>query len=141
MNKLILRAYQSSDERKVIQLWQQCGLIVPWNNPQEDIKRKMADSPDMFIIGEIDDALVSTCMYGYDGHRGWVYYLAVKPELQRKRMASEMMKYVEDKLKSLGCPKINLMVRETNTSVKTFYYSIGYNDDPVVVLSRRLDKD
>jgi hypothetical protein len=84
---LIIRPFRTTDQKRVIQLWKQCGLLVPWNNPEEDIKRKLADSPEMFIVGELDKEVIATCMFGYDGHRGWVYYLAVKPDRQRNKVA------------------------------------------------------
>lgn len=138
---LAIRPFIAADQKRVIQLWEQCGLLVPWNNPKEDIRRKLTDSPEMFIVGEQDSQLIATCMFGYDGHRGWVYYLAVKPDRQRNKVATQMMAYVEEKLKSLGCPKINLMVRQTNLDVRSFYYKIGYSDDSVATLSKRLIED
>ncbi len=141
MESLAIRAFQYSDEEQVIHLWIQCGLVVPHNNPKEDIKRKMVEDPNLLLVGEIGGEIVSSCLAGYDGHRGWIYYLAVKPDLQRQGIASEMMEYAENKLKELGCPKIDLMVRESNKEIIAFYYKIGYKDDPVVVLSKRLYED
>ena len=69
--------YQAGDQDAIVELWQRCGLVVPWNNPLTDIARKMADSPDLFFTGRIDGKLVASCMAGYDGHRGWIYFLAV----------------------------------------------------------------
>jgi ribosomal protein S18 acetylase RimI-like enzyme len=141
MADLAIRSYQPDDEASVIDLWQQCGLVVPWNNPQADIARKCAHSPDLFFVGCIDTALVATCMAGYDGHRGWIYYLAVAEALQRQGIASRMVRHAESGLLRIGCPKIDLMVRNTNATVIEFYRSIGYGDDPVVVLSKRLVED
>ncbi len=138
---LVIRPFRTTDQKRVIHLWDQCGLLVPWNNPEEDIQRKLADSPEMFIVGELDNEIIATCIFGYDGHRGWVYYLAVKPNQQRNKVATQMMSHVEEKLKRLGCPKINLMVRESNLGVRSFYHEIGYSDDSVITLSKRLLKD
>jgi len=78
MGDFTIRTCQASDKTAVISLWQECGLVVPWNNPEADIARKLADSPGMFFLGELDSQLIASCMAGYDGHRGWIYYLAVK---------------------------------------------------------------
>ena len=141
MKKLAIRTYQDDDEAAVIELWQQCGLIVPWNNPYKDIARKCADSPQLFFVGVIAKALVATCMAGYDGHRGWIYYLAVAEAQQRQGIAARMVRYAEAELQRRGCPKLDLMVRNTNAAVISFYRSIGYGEDPVVVLSKRLIED
>ena len=141
MDGLNVRPFGPDDEHQVIDLWTACNLIVSSNNPVEDIKRKMDDSPELFFVGEMGSDIVATCMAGYDGHRGWIYYLAVKPAMQKRNIASSMMRHAENILKSLGCPKINLMVRRSNPGVISFYDKIGYADDPVVVLSKRLSKD
>jgi ribosomal protein S18 acetylase RimI-like enzyme len=80
-------------------------------------------------------------MAGYDGHRGWIYYLAVKPEFQKQGIASKLIREAESRLLKIGCPKINLMVRKSNEDVISFYRRIGYKDDPVVVLSKKLYQD
>lgn len=141
MSKLQIRGYRTDDEAALIRLWRQCGLIVPWNNPQADIARKCGDSPDLFFVGTIDNNLVASCMAGYDGHRGWIYYLAVDDTLLRRGIATSMVRHAEAELLNRGCPKIDLMVRNTNQAVIAFYKSIGYADDPVVVLSKRLIED
>jgi len=130
--------YRASDEADLLALWQACGLIVPWNNPYADIARKLADSPELFFAGRIDERLVASCMAGYDGHRGWIYYLAVQPSAQRSGYAARLIAHCEDTLRELGCPKIDLMVRNSNQAVIAFYQAIGYDLDPVVVLSKRL---
>lgn len=141
MREPIYRTYRSADEAGVIDLWRQCGLIRPWNHPQADIRRKCADSPDLFFICESDGEPVATCMAGYDGHRGWIYYLAVAPALQRRGIATKLVEISETQLVKLGCPKIDLMVRNTNQAVIEFYRALGYGDDAVVVLSKRLIED
>ena len=138
---LVIRLFRTTDQKRVIQLWEQCGLIVPWNNPEEDIQRKLADSPETFIVGELDNEVIATCMFGYDGHRGWVYYLAVKPDQQRNKVATQLMAYVEEELKRLGCPKINLQVRSSNRGVIEFYRRIGFEQDEVISLGKRLEED
>jgi len=141
MKNLVIRTFCPDDEADVIDLWQQCGLVVPWNNPATDIQRKLSDSPDLFFVGLIGNELVASCMAGYDGHRGWIYFLAVKGAYQRQGFASRLVAHAEAALMKLGCPKIDLMVRNTNESVISFYKSAGYDTDPVVVLSKRLIED
>ena len=133
--------YHPGDEADLLALWQACGLIVPWNNPYADIARKTADSPELFFTGRIGERLVASCMAGYDGHRGWIYYLAVQSSLQRSGHAARLIAYCENKLRALGCPKIDLMVRNSNQAVIAFYQAIGYDLDPVVVLGKRLQAD
>ncbi|MEH0022060.1 MAG: GNAT family acetyltransferase [Desulfobacter sp.] len=130
--------YTDKYRYQVIRLWEACGLTVPWNDPGMDIQRKIDDSPDLFFIALIDDRVIGSCMAGYDGHRGWFYYLGVSPEFRRNGIAERMIRHGEERLMARGCPKINLMVRKTNRDVIGFYKSTGYDDDPVVVLSKRL---
>ena len=141
MKNFIIRAYRSDDEADVIDLWRQCGLIVPWNNPETDIQRKLSTSPELFYVGLLDDELIASCMAGYDGHRGWIYFLAVKSAYQRKGFASMLIDHAESELIALGCPKVELMVRKTNKNIISFYKSAGFDTDPVMVLSKRLIKD
>jgi ribosomal protein S18 acetylase RimI-like enzyme len=133
--------YQAGDQDAIIELWQECGLVVPWNNPLTDIARKIADSPELFFTGRVDGKLVASCMAGYDGHRGWIYFLAVARSEQRKGFAAQLVAHVEAQLVELGCPKLELMVRDRNSEVIAFYQAIGFNLDPVRVLSKRLLKD
>jgi ribosomal protein S18 acetylase RimI-like enzyme len=133
--------YQAGDQDAIVELWQQCGLVVPWNNPLTDIARKIADSPELFFTGRIDGKLVASCMAGYDGHRGWIYFLAVAISEQRKGFAAQLVAHVEAQLIKLGCPKLELMVRDRNHEVIAFYEAIGFNFDPVRVLSKRLLED
>jgi len=133
--------YRASDEAGLLALWQACALIMPWNNPYADIARKLADSPELFFVGRVGKRVAASCMAGYDGHRGWLYYLAVLPELRRRGYAAQLVAHSERKLRELGCAKIDLMVRNTNQAVIGFYQSIGYQQDPVVVLSKRLQVD
>jgi ribosomal protein S18 acetylase RimI-like enzyme len=140
-DNFVIDAYRPADEANMIALWQQCGLVVPWNNPLADIARKIADSPDLFFTGRIEGRLVASCMAGYDGHRGWIYYLAVLPEWRRHGLAARLVAHAESRLAELGCPKVDLMVRESNEAVIAFYRSIGYGPDPVRVLSKRLRED
>ena len=138
---LVIRSYRKSDTKEVIELWQECGLVVPWNDPQRDIERKLSVQPELFLVGLINDEIISTAMAGYDGHRGWVYYLAVKPRYQQQEIGKQMMKETEIRLFELGCPKLNIMIRTTNLEVVNFYKSIGYKIDAVTSLGKRLEPD
>jgi ribosomal protein S18 acetylase RimI-like enzyme len=136
-----IRPFQMADEDAVIQLWIQCGLVAPHNNPLQDIERKMKVNPEWFLVGEMDGQVVSTCMAGYEGHRGWINYLAVKPDLQRHGLGKQIMEHAEKILLDAGCAKINLQIRSTNREVVRFYESIGYMQDPVVSMGKRLATD
>ncbi len=139
--ELIIRTYNNNDEKELISLWKECNLVVPWNDPLKDIQRKLDENPKLFFVGTMNNTIVGSCMAGYDGHRGWIYYLATKPSLQKKGMAKQLVQHAQAVLASMGCPKINLMIRKTNEKVIQFYKNIGYNDDPVMVLSKRLKID
>jgi ribosomal protein S18 acetylase RimI-like enzyme len=93
------------------------------------------------IVGVLDGELIASCMAGYDGHRGWIYFLAVKSAHQRQGFASRMIDHAESELIKLDCPKVELMVRKSNNNIISFYQSVGYDTDPVTVLSKRLIKD
>ena len=136
-----IRPFQIADQESVVALWTECGLTRPWNNPHLDIARKLTVQPELFIVAIVNDAVVGTAMIGFDGHRGWVYYLAVKPTQQRKTIGSALMAEAEQLLSQLGCPKICLMVRSSNTSVVEFYKELGYAQDDVVTLGKRLIHD
>lgn len=136
-----IRPFVPADETAVVALWQRCGLTRPWNDPHKDIARKLTTQPDLFLVGVVDEAIVATVMAGYDGHRGWVNYLGVDPGHQRHGYGRAMMAAVECRLLALGCPKINLQVRATNSAVIAFYQSLGFGLDDVVSLGKRLEHD
>lgn len=138
---MIIRQYLPNDEESVINLWKTCNLTKPWNNPHQDINRKLKESPELFLVGTIDGIIVASVMAGYDGHRGWIYYLAVDPEHRKQGLGSQIMADAEEKLLDIGCPKINLMVRKNNLDVIKFYEKIGYGHDEVITMSRRLIED
>ena len=136
-----VRVYNEEDQDAVILLWEECGLVVPQNNPSRDIERKLKVDPDLFLVGTNENGIVATVMGGYEGHRGWINYLAVKPSEQRKGYGQSIMQAVELRIKDKGCPKINLQVRTTNEAVIAFYAAIGYGNDNVVGLGKRLEHD
>jgi ribosomal protein S18 acetylase RimI-like enzyme len=136
-----IRPFAEADTEAVVALWRECGLTRPWNDPYKDIARKLQVQRELFLVGEADGAIVSSIMAGYEGHRGWIYYLAVAPAHQRRGFARELMQEVEAMLLARGCPKISLLVRSTNTAVLDFYARIGYAQDPAVPLGKRLIPD
>jgi ribosomal protein S18 acetylase RimI-like enzyme len=138
---LKITTYKPEYESEVIALWQCCNLTRPQNNPKKDIERKLEANPEQFLVGLIDGKVVATIMYGYDGHRGWVNYLGVDLELQKKGLGRQMMDAVEKKVRPLGCPKINLQVRSGNSNALKFYEKIGYKIDEVVSMGKRLVED
>jgi len=138
---VLIRPYATTDRAEVVALWLACGLTRPWNDPLADIARKLADSPGLFLVGEDGDDVVASVMAGYDGHRGWINYLAVHPSWQGHGLGREMMAVAEERLLALGCPKINLQVRDDNEAARQFYEAIGYRQDPVVSFGKRLIPD
>ena len=138
---LTIRPFAPSDEDAVVALWTDCGLVVPWNDPRKDIHRKAAEQPELFLVGLQGDDLVATVMAGYEGHRGWINYLAVHPGQRQRGIGRRMMEEAEAGLRTAGCPKINLQVRETNVGVLAFYQRIGFSRDAVVSLGKRLVSD
>ena len=156
-----IRRFQTADTAHVVALWEACGLTRPWNNPELDIARKCAVDDGLFLVGQldhhnndesgsevnaevetaIDNKIVATIMGSYDGHRGWIYYLAVHPEQQRQGLGEQLMQDMEARLFALGCPKINLQIRRENSSVMTFYESLGFTEDASVSLGKRLIPD
>ena len=125
----------------MIELWRACELVVPQNDPDRDIDRKLRVDPQLFLVGECGDAVVATVMGGYEGHRGWVNYLAVAPSRRGEGFGRVMMTAVESLLRERGCPKINLQVREGNREALGFYARLGYLDDHVVGLGKRIEHD
>ena len=139
--QLFIRPFQTEDEAAVVSLWQLCELTVPWNNPYKDIARKLKVQPELFLVGMLDSLLITTVMGGYDGHRGWINYLAVHPDFQGLGYAQHMMVNVESELRKIGCPKINLQIRSGNAKVMAFYQKLGFTDDRVLSMGKRLEED
>ena len=137
-----VRAFTPADTEAVVELWQDCELTRPWNDPHKDIARKLSVSPDLFWLGcDADGRIIASIMVGYDGHRGWINYLAVHPEHQRRGHARQLMQRAEQVLSELGCPKLNLQVRTGNEAVLAFYERLGYADDRTLSLGKRLIPD
>ena len=136
-----LRSFVPADQPAVISLWNACGLIRPWNDPAKDIARKLTVQPELFLVGEVDSEIVAAGMFGFDGTRGWVHYLAVAPGRQGESLGRALMAEGERLLLELGCPKVNLQVRTGNERVIGFYRALGYAADDTVSLGKRLIPD
>ena len=135
---MVIRKYCTDDHEDVISLWKICGLVKPWNDPDRDIQRKLGVDPDLFLIGLEDGHLAASVMGGYEGHRGWINYLAVHPEYRRRGYGREIMCAVEMKLREKGAPKINLQIRTSNSDAAGFYEAIGFKQDDVISMGKRL---
>jgi ribosomal protein S18 acetylase RimI-like enzyme len=136
-----IRRFRPTDAEAVVALWVACDLTRPWNDAHADIERKLADSPELFLVGEEAEVVVGSVMAGYDGHRGWINYLAVSPAAQGRGLGRALMTAAEDRLASLGCAKINLQVRDGNDAARAFYSAIGYREEPIVSYGKRLIYD
>jgi ribosomal protein S18 acetylase RimI-like enzyme len=136
-----IRPFHPADEHELVTLWRECGLTRPWNDPHRDIQRKLTEQPELFLVATLGDALVGSAMVGFDGHRGWVYYLAVSPQHRRQSIGRALMHEAERLLAERGCPKINLLVRTSNAEVIAFYRKLGYAQDDAISLGRRLIHD
>lgn len=136
-----IRPFQISDESALIDLWSKCELIRPVNDPTKDIRRKLAVNPEWFLVGILDRKLIASVMVGYEGHRGWINYLAVHPEHRLRGHGRQIMAEAERLLRAAGCPKINLQVRTNNQAVITFYERIGFRVDDVISFGKRLEHD
>ena len=136
-----IRPFLPGDEEAVVALWQACGLTRPWNDPRADIARKLTEQPELFLVGTVGTELMASAMAGFDGHRGWVNYLAVAPAHRGRSYGRALMREAERLLEKRGCPKLNLQVRASNTGVIEFYRRLGYVQDDVVSLGKRLIQD
>ncbi len=136
-----IRPFHVSDEAAVIGLWSRCGLVRPVNDPAKDIRRKLSVNPELFLVGTLDKRIIAAVMVGYEGHRGWINYLAVDPDHRRRGYGGQLMAEAEKLLRAVGCPKINLQVRADNRAVIDFYQRIGFRMDDVVSLGKRLEQD
>jgi ribosomal protein S18 acetylase RimI-like enzyme len=137
----VIRAFREGDADAVVKLWHDCGLTRPWNDPHKDIARKLTVQPELFLVIEEGDAIVGTAMIGFDGHRGWVSYLAVDERYRGVGHARALMAEGERLLIELGCPKIMLMVRHDNSSVVDLYQHLGYETESTLLLGKRLIPD
>ncbi|MSP98428.1 MAG: GNAT family acetyltransferase [Betaproteobacteria bacterium] len=148
-----IRPYLERDQDAVIVLWERCGLLRPWNDPKKDIARKLRVQRDLFLVGTTgaaahtaagaaaSDTIVGSVMAGYEGHRGWINYLAVDPQLRRAGLGRALMEEAERRLRALGCAKINLQIRKDNAEATAFYAGIGFTEDQSLSFGKRLESD
>jgi ribosomal protein S18 acetylase RimI-like enzyme len=137
----MIRSFQSGDRDALIALWADCDLTRPENDPSRDIDRKLARDPENLLVLDADGAIVGSVMLGYDGHRGWINYLAVHPSHRRQGWARQLMEEAERRLRDVGCAKINLQVRSSNRETIAFYSQVGFVVDDVIGLGKRLEFD
>ena len=137
-----IRAFHPDDTEDVVALWEAAGLTRPWNDPRKDIARKLEVQPELFVVA-VDEAgrVVGSVMAGYDGHRGWMNYLAADPGSRSVGVGRALVEHVEQALRALGCPKVNIQVRSSNASVVAFYEHLGYVIDDTIDLGKRLIAD
>lgn len=138
---MIVRSFREEDRQAVVALWEQSGLIVPWNDPAADIDRKLSVQPELFVVGTESGRLIGTAMGGYDGHRGWIYYLAIEPGSRGRGWGRRLVEAVSERLQRKGCVKVNIMVRAANRQVADFYRRLGFKTDEVICLGKRLADD
>ncbi|MDG2002920.1 MAG: GNAT family acetyltransferase [Novosphingobium sp.] len=128
-----------TDRSSVIELWRTAGMTRPWNDPEADFDLALDVPTSTILLARDGEELAGTVMVGFDGHRGWVYYLGVDPSRQGEGIGRELMQASEGWLKSRGCPKIQLMVRGDNDAAGGFYAALDYEVQDVVTIGRRLD--
>jgi len=138
---LQIRPFDLADTEPVVSLWQETGLTRPWNNPYQDISRKLRVQPELFLVALDGSDLVGTVMAGYDGHRGWLYYLASSPARRGEGIGRKLVERAEELLIDMGCPKVQLMVRTENVEVHDFYASLGFEPFETWNTGKRLIAD
>ena len=137
--KISIRPFREEDQDNVIQLWDKVFPDAPsHNNPARDIRTKREVQPELFLVAVVEELIVGTAMAGFDGHRGWVYYLGVDPDFQRRGIGTALMKRVESRLLGLGCPKLNLQIRSNNAEVQAFYESLGYFSEDRLSMGKKI---
>jgi ribosomal protein S18 acetylase RimI-like enzyme len=137
--KLSIAPIEDADIADVVALWQACGLTRPWNDPQADIALARRRPNSTVLIGRNADAIVATAMVGHDGHRGWVYYVAVDPVSRAQGLGRTIMNAAEDWLRQAGIAKLQLLVRRSNAKAGAFYQSLGYAEAETIVFAKWLD--
>jgi ribosomal protein S18 acetylase RimI-like enzyme len=136
-----IRPYQSADQDGVVELWECVFPSAPAHNrPADVIRTKLGIQPELFFLAVDDDRIIGSAMSGFDGHRGWVYAVAVHPEFRRKGIGSQLMKKAESALRAMGCPKLNLQIRAENHPVQAFYESLGYHVEDRISMGKKLSE-
>lgn len=135
-----IRSITNTDIEAVIALWHKCGLTRPWNNPDKDIDIARKNGSSNILVGVQGNTILATVMCGFDGHRGWLYYVAVHPEYQGNGYGQKVTQAAENWLRQLGAVKVELMIRDDNFSVRDFYHNIGYEVEPRIVMAKWLEE-
>ncbi len=135
---MTIREFRDDDRAAVIALWQDCDLTRPWNPPERDIELCRRSGHGTLFVAEAAGRLAGTIMVGHDGHRGWVYYVAVDPAHRRDGLGRALMRHAEAFLAAQGVPKIMLLIRETNSAVAAFYQRLGYQIEPRLLMTKSL---
>ncbi len=135
-----IRPVADDDIDDIVRLWRDCDLVRPWNDPQADIARcrSAADAALFVTPGAAAGQVWATAMAGWDGHRGWLYYVAVDPARRSEGLGRRMVRHAEAWLAGRGAPKVELMIRTENAAVAAFYAAIGYETQQVTVMARWL---
>jgi hypothetical protein len=134
-----IRLFRESDEPAVVALWTTVfGYAAPHNHPATDIRCKLAVQRELFFVAILDGHLVGTVMGGYDGHRGWIYRLAVAADFRRRGVGTALVAHVEQALQKRGCLKINLQVLASNAETVAFYEKLGYGVEERVSMGKLL---
>jgi ribosomal protein S18 acetylase RimI-like enzyme len=136
-----VREFADADRDAVVALWGACGLVKPWNDPHRDIARKVAVADAGFLVAEVAGTVVGVLMAGYDGHRGWLNYLAVDPAHRNGGIGRALVAEAEHRLAARGCPKVNLQIRDANSAATGFYEQLGYAVDAAISMGKRLESD
>ncbi len=131
----------ADDADRVVALWRSCGLTRPWNDPHADLARALSGATSTILLAREEGGPIGSVMVGHDGHRGWLYYLAVAPDRQGQGIGRALFAAAEDWLRDAGAPKLQLMVRSDNDAALGFYEAIGLTRQDVVVLGRFLTED
>jgi ribosomal protein S18 acetylase RimI-like enzyme len=130
---------EDDDVAAVVVLWQRCDLTRPWNDPAADIALARRGPNSTILIGRDGETIIASVMVGHEGHRGWVYYVAVDPDHRGRGFGRAMMNAAEDWLRNAGIAKLQLLVRSENTKVQAFYESIGYDEQERIIYAKWLD--
>ena len=139
MKEIIRKFNVAGDREQVVHLWRRVfGYESAHNAPQLVLDKKLAVDDGLLFVAEVDGKVVGSVMAGYDGHRGWIYSLAVLPEHRRRGLGSRLVRHAEEQLKALGCPKINLQIMKGNEAVESFYRKLGYESEQRISMGKKL---
>lgn len=142
MNATIRPFEDRAHRAQVVELWQQVfGYATAHNAPNFAIDKKLAVNDGLLFVAEVGAKVVGTIMAGYDGHRGWIYSVAVLPEYRQRGLGTQLVRHAEERLRALGCPKINLQILVDNAAVQAFYRKLGYETEPRISMGKKLPEN